>query len=250
MLKIHNLFAGYGNGEVLRGLSLEFNKGKISAILGPNGSGKSTLLKTIDRIIRPKHGTLYLSGQDLKRISSKDLCQAIAYLPQTSNGPPQITVFDAILLGRKPYITLEPTKKDLEVVEKIIHWLGLKELASRNIQELSGGEFQKVLIGRTLAQQPSVLLLDEPVNHLDPKNQQEILSILKTATKTLDITTIIVLHDLNLAFQFADYFVFIKKGTICFEGDLQTISKELIKAVYDINVEIHEIAQRKVLIPL
>lgn len=248
MLKIENLSAGYGEKDILKNLNLEFNRGFVYAILGPNGSGKSTLLRTIDRILKPKNGTVYIDGEDIKRLLAREIAKKIAYLPQSSNSTPYSTVFDSILLGRKPHISFEPTPRDLEVVEKIIENFGLKEFAFRRINELSGGEVQKVLIARAFAQEPQVLLLDEPVNHLDLKNQIEILQILKSLTQNLKLVTIIVLHDLNLALQFADYFVFMKNGEVYSKGDSTIIEPLLIKKVYDISVKIIEFDARKFII--
>ena len=134
------------------------------------------------------------------------------------------------------------------MLKKIIEHFGLKEFSFRKINELSGGEVQKVLIARALAQEPQVLLLDEPVNHLDPKNQIEILQILKTLTGNLNLATIIVLHDLNLSIQFADYFIFMKNGEIYCKGDFTIIEPLLIKNVYDISVKIIEFDGRKFVI--
>ncbi len=248
MLKIENLSSGYGNKEILYGINLELEKGKVYVILGPNGSGKSTLLKTIDRIIKPRAGTVYLSEEDFRKISNRALAQKIAYLPQNSNSSAYSTVFDAIILGRKPHISFEPTKKDLEVVEKVINDLGLNQFAFRKINELSGGEAQKVLIARALAQEPEVLLLDEPVNHLDPKNQIEILEFLSKTTKELNLITIVVMHDLNLSIQFGDYFIFMKNGKVYCEGDLSVIDESLIKEIFEINVKILQLNGRKFLI--
>ncbi|GAB6184286.1 ABC transporter ATP-binding protein [Thermodesulfovibrio hydrogeniphilus] len=248
MLKIENLSSGYGNREILHGISLKFVKGKIYAILGPNGSGKSTLLKTIDRVIKPRAGTVYLSEEDFRKISSRNLAKKIAYLPQNSNSVPYSTVFDAILLGRKPHISFEPTRKDLEIVERIINNLELNQYAFRKINELSGGEAQKVLIARALAQESEVLLLDEPVNHFDPKNQIEILKFLKKITIELNLVTIIVMHDLNLAIQFGDYFIFMKNGKVYREGDLNIINEDLIKEIFEIDVKIFQLNGRKFVI--
>lgn len=248
MLRIQELFSGYGKKEVLKGLDIEFQRGIVYAVLGPNGSGKSTLLRTIDRIIKPTRGSVYIDEKDLKKYSTKEIAKKIAYLPQRSNSAPFSTVFDTILLGRKPHISFEPTKEDLEIVEQIIYEFKLVDFAFRKINELSGGEAQKVLIARALAQQPQVLLLDEPVNHLDPKNQIEILSLLQKLTKKLNIVTIIVLHDLNLAIQFADYFIFMKNGKIHSEGDLSIIEPELVKDVYDVDVKIMKFDSKKFVI--
>ncbi len=249
MLRVENLTSGYKGLDVLKGVSLEFRKGVLYAILGPNGSGKSTLLKTIARVIEPRGGTVYLNGNDLRRYTISDLAREVAFLPQRFSSIPEITVFEAILLGRKPHISFEPTEKDLKLVEKIINDLKLSDIALKKITELSGGELQKVLIGRVLAQSPKVLLLDEPVNHLDPKNQIEILKLLKDFTRKTHIITILVLHDLNLAMLFADHFIFMKNGKVRASGDLQIINPPLIKEVYEINASVENFNGRKLLIP-
>lgn len=248
MLKIESVYSGYGEKDVLRGIKIDFNRGRFYAILGPNGSGKSTLLRTIVRILKPKRGVILIDDEDIRRLSAKEIAKKIAYLPQRSNSVPHSTVFDSILLGRKPHVFFEPSKKDIEIVEKLINEFGLTQFAFKKIDELSGGEAQKVLIARALAQEPEVLLLDEPVNHLDPKNQIEILGILKKLTTELNLITIIVLHDLNLAIQFADQFIFMKNGEIYCAGDLAIIEPSVIKSVYEIDVEIVEFNRRKFII--
>lgn len=248
MLKIENVYSGYGEKDVLRGIEIEFNRGRFYAILGPNGSGKSTLLRTIVRILKPKKGVISIDDKDIRRLSAKEIAKKIAYLPQRSNSVPHSTVFDSILLGRKPHVFFEPSKKDIEIVEKLINEFGLTQFAFKKIDELSGGEAQKVFIARALAQEPEVLLLDEPVNHLDPKNQIEILGILKKLTTELNLITITVLHDLNLAIQFADQFIFMKNGEIYCAGDLAIIEPSVIKSVYEIDVEIVEFNRRKFVI--
>lgn len=248
MLKIESVYSGYGEKDVLKGIKIDFNRGRFYAILGPNGSGKSTLLRTIVRILKPKKGVISIDDKDIRRLSAKEIAKKIAYLPQRSNSVPHSTVFDSILLGRKPHVFFEPSKKDIEIVEKLINQFGLTHFAFKKIDELSGGEVQKVLIARALAQEPEVLLLDEPVNHLDPKNQIEILGILKKLTTELNLITIIVLHDLNLAIQFADQFIFMKNGEIYCAGDLAIIEPSVIKSVYEIDVEIVEFNRRKFVI--
>jgi len=249
MLKITSLTSGYGGLEVLKDINLQLSKGMVTAVLGPNGSGKSTLLKTIVRVLKAKKGVIYLGETKLNRLSSRIIAQRFAYLPQTAAAVHFCTVFEAVLLGRKPYIVFEPGEKDLDTVTKIIKDFGIAHFAFKKVNELSGGELQKVMIARALAQQPEVLLLDEPVNHLDPKNQQDILTILKTVTKKFDLINLIVLHDLNIALQFADYFVFMKNGKVYYEGDYSIICPEIIKTVYEIEVEMAEINGRKVIIP-
>ncbi len=248
MLKIENLVVGYGKKIVLKGINLNLNRGVFYSILGPNGSGKSTLLKSIAKYIKNDNGKIYLDGTELNRLSQREIAKRIAYLPQITNFLPYTTVFDAILLGRKPHISFEPTIKDLEIVEKTIHEFNLSSHAFKKINELSGGEVQKILIARALTQQPEVLLLDEPVNHLDPKNQIEILRVIKRLTAQQKLVSIIVLHDINLAIQFADYFIFIREGKILKEGNIQIIEPSLIQEVYGVVAKILQINERRIVL--
>jgi len=250
MLRVENISAGYGNTEVLRDVSIQFEKGKVTAILGSNGSGKSTLLKVLDKILKPFKGTVYINGTRFNEISRKEWAKYVAYLPQRTDFVPHFTVFEAILLGRKPYITFEPTQEDFGTVERVIKDFQLQPFAFRKVHELSGGELQKVLIARALAQQPQVLLLDEPVNHLDPKNQMEILGALKGITEEMGLINITVLHDLNLALRFSDYFVFMKDGRIFSEGDITTITPSLVQNIYHISVELLQVKGKKVMVVL
>lgn len=248
MLRVENIFAGYGKKEVLKNVVSSFEKGKVTAVLGANGSGKSTLLKVLDKILKPFKGTVYINGRELKDFSRKELAKYVAYLPQRTDFVPYFSVFEVILLGRKPYISFEPTEEDLLIVEKLIKDFGLEPFAFRKILELSGGELQKVLIARAMAQKPQILLLDEPVNHLDPKNQIEILGILKRLTQDMALVNITVLHDLNLALRFSDYFVFMKDGRIYSEGDVNIVTESLIKEIFDIHVELVEIKGKKIMV--
>jgi len=248
VLRVENIFAGYGKKEVLKNVVSSFEKGKVTAVLGANGSGKSTLLKVLDKILKPFKGTVYINGRELKDFSRKELAKYVAYLPQRTDFVPYFSVFEVILLGRKPYISFEPTEEDLLIVEKLIKDFGLEPFAFRKILELSGGELQKVLIARAMAQKPQILLLDEPVNHLDPKNQIEILGILKRLTQDMALVNITVLHDLNLALRFSDYFVFMKDGRIYSEGDVNIVTESLIKEIFDIHVELVEIKGKKIMV--
>ncbi|MFN3567757.1 MAG: ABC transporter ATP-binding protein [Caldimicrobium sp.] len=245
MLKIENLVVAYGKRVILKGINLNLRKGILYAILGPNGSGKSTLLKSITKHVKIEKGKISLDGMNLNSLSQNEIAKKIAYLPQITNSLPEATVFDTILLGRKPHFSFEPTMRDLEIVEKIIYEFNLSSYAFKKINELSGGEVQKILIARALTQQPEVLLLDEPVNHLDPKNQIEILQIIKELTREQKLVSIIVLHDINLALHFADHFIFIKDGQIQKEGDIQIIEPSLIQEIYEVNAKIFEINGRK-----
>jgi len=250
MLKVEKLSAGYGSKKIIRELSLSFEEGKVYAILGPNGVGKSTFLKALFGLIKPYLGAIYLNGEELSKLSLKELAKRLSYLPQKTSSLPSLTVYETILLGRRPYFVFEPKERDYAVVEGLISELSLGELAFRRLEELSGGELQKVLLARALAQEPKVLLLDEPINHLDPKNQLEILKILRTLTKNKNLITLIVLHDLNLALRFANFFIFLKDGKVFAQGDEKIITPELVSRIYEISVEIITFQGKKILIPL
>jgi ABC-type cobalamin/Fe3+-siderophores transport systems, ATPase components len=158
------------------------------------------------RLIKPRQGQILLYGQNLEKLSSKLLAQEVAYLPQLMEIAGNTTVFEAILLGRKPYLLWDTSARDLAVVEKVIRWLRLEEFAFKTVSELSGGEKQKVLLARALAQEPRVLLLDEPTNNLDPKNQLEILKLVRDLTWKEKLITVMSVHDLSLALRFCSAF--------------------------------------------
>ena len=147
-------------------------------------------------------------------------------------------MFDAILLGRKPYINFIPSENDIIIVNKIINFLHLEKIKYNSCEKISGGEFQKVLIGRALAQQPKILLLDEPINHLDLYNQIEVMKIIKKITKDFKIITILVLHDINIAMKFGDKFLFLKNGKIFKHGEKSIIDSNLLKEVFKVNAVI------------
>jgi len=250
MLKVEKLSAGYAGKEVLKELSLSFEEGKVYALLGPNGVGKSTFLKALFGLLKPITGVIYLNGEELRNLSLKELAKRFSYLPQKTSSLPSLTVYETILLGRRPHFVFEPKERDYAVVEDIISELSLDELAFKRLEELSGGELQKVLLARALAQEPKVLLLDEPINHLDPKNQLEILKILRTLTRNKNLINLIVLNNLNLALRYADYFIFFKDGKVFAQGDEEIVTPELISRIYEISVEIISFQGKKFLIPL
>lgn len=238
MLKVKELSAGYGQIEVLKNISADFYPGEITAVLGPNGSGKTTLFRTLVRLIKPRQGQILLYGQNLEKLSSKLLAQEVAYLPQLMEIAGNTTVFEAILLGRKPYLLWDTSARDLAVVEKVIRWLRLEEFAFKTVSELSGGEKQKVLLARALAQEPRVLLLDEPTNNLDPKNQLEILKLVRDLTWKEKLITIMSVHDLSLALRFAQRFILMKEGKVYYQGQKEIISRETLQDIFEAGLEV------------
>ncbi len=235
ILSVDGIEFSYPSKKVLEKIKFTVNRGEVVSILGINGAGKSTLLKCINRILRPQEGTVYIDEFDLKKLNSKKIAQKMAYVPQNTNGNNFMTVFDTVLLGRKPYIKWEASEKDLEITSNILKLMQLEKYALRNAFELSGGEFQKVIIARALVQEPRVLLLDEPANNLDLKNQLEVMELIRYIAKTKNISCLMVIHDLNLALRFSDKFIMLKDEKIFSEGDSEIINSQNIKEVFNVD---------------
>jgi iron complex transport system ATP-binding protein len=236
-IDLQHLDFAYNGSLVLKNISQSFEEGKLISIVGPNGSGKSTVLKCMDRILHPKAGIIHLDKKNIFDFRMDELARKIAYVPQSEGGTFPATVFDTILLGRKPHIQWSPKEKDLEITAEMIEKLDLKEIALKSINKLSGGQRQRVFIARALAQEPEVLLLDEPTANLDLKHQMEVLKILKELSEQ-GIAVIIAIHDLNLALQYSDHFVLLKDGEVFAKGGKEIISNENIEKLYDIKVKI------------
>ncbi|WP_290902413.1 ABC transporter ATP-binding protein [Ferroglobus sp.] len=228
---------GYNSSdEILKGISFRANPGEITAIVGPNGAGKSTLLKIIAKILKPKSGIVLFDG---KNLSKEETTKIVSYLPQENSIPGILTVFEAVLLGRLPHLSWRVKREDLEIVRNTITELRLEKYAERYTSQLSGGEKQMVLIAQALVREPKVLLLDEPVSNLDMRNQLEILELIKKFTKERKISTIVVLHDLNLAAKYADKIVIISNGKVRAYGDAKSVLRpEVLAEVYEVEVNI------------
>lgn len=250
-LRVEGIEFSYNSVKVLKGIKFEIRRGELVSILGTNGAGKTTLLKTINLILKPSKGVVYLNGKRLDRMSGKEIAKRMAYVPQYSQKNP-VKVFDAVLLGRKPYIKWEISGEDIKRTEEVLKLLGLEKLAMRNMDQLSGGEFQKVMIARAIAQDPEILLLDEPMANLDLKNQMEVAELIKTITESKGISTIVVMHDLNLALRVSHRFIMIKDGKIFRAGGPEIITEDVIKKVYGIDAIIKELPELnlKVVIPV
>ncbi|WKY48160.1 ABC transporter ATP-binding protein [Eubacteriaceae bacterium ES3] len=248
-LQVEGLAFTYPSQDVLKEISFSLKKGECLAILGTNGAGKSTLLKCINKILKPQRGEVLIKENDVKGLKGNQLAQKIAYVSQT-NQSSTTTVFDSILIGRRPYIKWDVGKKDLEIVNHTIKTLSLEKYALKNVDELSGGEFQKVLIGRALAQETDVLMLDEPTSSLDLKNQLEVLELIKEIAEQRQIAAVVTIHDLNLALRFADKFIMLKNGVIHAAGGKEVITKENIREVYEVLVKVETVEQRTVVVPM
>lgn len=247
-LDVDNLRFAYNGRSVLEHVDFRLAPGEIIAVLGVNGAGKSTLLKCINRILRPE-GRLVLAGKDLTNMSLGDLARRFGYVPQHANGE-CLTVFDAVLLGRKPHIKWNAGEYDLKVVERVMLMMELGELAQRPVDRLSGGERQKVLIARALAQEPSVLLLDEPTSSLDLGNQIQVMNLVTRVVREEGISALVSIHDINLALQYADRHLFLKGGRIHALSSIEEVTPETVRDVYGVKVIIHRVLDQMVVVPL
>ncbi|MBT8223920.1 MAG: ABC transporter ATP-binding protein [Dactylosporangium sp.] len=239
----------YPSRPVLRDVDFDLSAGDFLAVLGVNGAGKSTLLKCVNRILNPGAGVVLVQGEPAARLSRRELARRIGYVAQRQ-ATGGTTVFDAVLLGRKPHIQWEASRKDLEVVQRALETLELEEYALRYTDELSGGEQQKVVIARALAQEPRVLLLDEPTSSLDLKNQLEVARIIRRVATQQRIGAVVSVHDLNLAIRFANKFLLLKDGEVFAAGGLEVMTPETIESVYSVPVAIQRFAGVPVVVPV
>lgn len=249
ILSVQGLEFSYPSHEVLKDISFSIDTGECIAILGTNGTGKSTLLKCINRILKPQKGSVLIDDTDVQKFNNSNLAKRIGYVSQ-SNQSFRTTVFDTVLIGRKPYIKWDVTENDLHVVNNAIEMLGLQKYSLRYIDELSGGELQKVIIARALAQEPKILMFDEPTSSLDLKNQLEVISIIKNVVKTRNISALVTIHDLNLALRLADKYILLKDGRIYAAGCRDIMTSENIESVYSVPVTIEELNSGMVVVPM
>ena len=238
MMEICNLYASYSKGkDVLNDLSLSLNSSQIVVLLGENGVGKTTLFRCILGQVKPKSGTILLNGKSIASMKRNDVAKAIAYVPQQIELP-SLSVYDCVLLGRLPHFGLAPRKLDHEIVRETLNELGLEEWCERNANELSGGEKQRVVIARAIAQEPSLILFDEPTSNLDLANSLLFLNLATDLAKRKGIASLCSLHDLHFASLLGDRFYFMKNGTILSDGDRSSIQEDIVKKVYGIDAKL------------
>ena len=237
MLNIENLSYHYKGGpSVLENVSFQVQDGSFLAILGNNGVGKSTLLKCFNKILTPDSGSVTLDGEELLKLPARDLARKVSFVAQTVPST-QMTVHDMVMLGRKPYMQWSFTERDHEIVHEAMDRLEISHLRGRFLSQLSCGEHQKVMLARALAQQPKVLLLDEPTSSLDIQNQFQVLEIVREICKKDGITAIVVIHDLNLALRFCDRFVLMRQGRVYRSGGREILDRQALMDVYKISAQ-------------
>ena len=240
MLEIRNLSFAYETDKpVLRGVDLSLGDGQVGILLGRNGAGKSTLLKIMTGVLRPASGSVLFNGHDLLSLTRRERAALVAYVPQQIDFG-DLTVYQTVLTGRVSYYSIKPSRSDLDVVERVISEMDLGDVSCRNVQELSGGERQKVAIARALAQEPKVLVFDEPTGNLDIANELLIIREARKIAQNKDITVFSSIHDLNQAMIFGDVFFFMKDGSIRFSGSSEVFSSEVVRDVYGVEATLVE----------
>ncbi len=241
-LELENLCAGYGPVPVLRNVSCPFEPGKITSVVGPNGSGKSTLLKTAAGILKPSSGTVRIDGRSLNSFPRRELAKVLAFLPQNHSAPEDFSVERLVGCGRFPHDTLFScglSAADRAVVEKMLEMTHLGELRTRRLASLSGGERQRAWIAMALAQEPQILLLDEPTTFLDIRFRLEILSLIRSLNRTLGITIVMVIHDLNLAIRCSDSILALKDGAAAASGTPEAVfTPDFLRRVFSVEAEV------------
>ncbi len=239
MLEMQNITLGYGKKVVLDHISLSVKCGEMLGIIGPNGTGKSTLIKGICRLLTPKSGHVTIDGHDVATITRTELARLVAVVPQNPNLPDTYTAFEIVLMGRTPHLGRLRFEgmKDFDIAWKAMEMTSTQSLAERRIDEISGGEKQRLTIARALAQEPKLILLDEPTAHLDINYQIETLEFVRKLCREQDVAAVAVLHDLNLAAQYCNRLALLNGGKIHSEGPPEmVITAQNIKEVYGANV--------------
>lgn len=249
-LDVRNLCFAYGGVQVLRDVSFTAPAGKFTVLLGRNGSGKSTLLKVMAGILRPRSGTMTVLGQQLTSLSGSARAALIGYLPQFHQTVFPFAVEDVVLTGRAAYVFSLPTQSDRDKAVAAMRTAGIEHLRARPYTELSGGERQLVMIARVLAQNPKVILLDEPISHLDLANQQRLLGMLKQITAA-GVTILAVLHDPTAAFLYGDEVIFLKQGAVVAPPTgIDPWEPSFIEHVYGVATTVVPFRGKAIVIPL
>jgi iron complex transport system ATP-binding protein len=254
-LKILGVECNYGSVRVLENVSFSIGSGELVGLLGPNGSGKTTLLKTISGTLKLKAGAVYLNEAEVFEMGSREIARNIAVVPQKTDINFDFTALDIVLMGRHPHMSRFKMEgeKDLRIAKDAMELTNTWHLAERHINELSGGERQRVIIARALAQEPKVLLLDEPTTHLDVNNQLEIMELLKELCVEKRLIVLAVFHDFNLASRYCDHAILLDKGKIASIGDIdEVLTSENIRRVFHVDavVKRHPITGYLYVIPI
>lgn len=240
MIKTVNIHHEYGDKKVLNGVNLAVKKKQFVGVVGPNGSGKSTLLKCIYRVLKPTVGIIKLENQNMDKLKINETAKKMSVVAQHNHHSFDFIVDDMVLMGRSPYKkTLERNnEEDYRIVNDALEIVDMTHYRKREFSSLSGGEQQRIILARALAQQPECLILDEPTNHLDIKHQLHLLNVIKD----LDISIIAAIHDLNIAMKYCDQVYVLKDGHVLSNGKPETVlTKKMIKDVFEVDATVHKL---------
>lgn len=252
LLLLQNVTFSYNshNHNVLERFSVRVDRGTISAVLGPNGAGKTTLLHTVLGWLRPQSGRVLLDGQSLDGYTRRELGRWMSLVPQSEHIPYEYSALEYVLFGRTPYLKplQMPSEADLEAASSALREVGLQDLSERPVNRLSGGERQLVLAARALAQQPQILLLDEPTAHLDLANKNRLLNLLRKLNAQ-GVTIMLTTHEPEVAAAIATHVVLMDRGRVLRAGDVdQVFTSESLSAAYGVQVQVHHLLGRKVVL--
>jgi len=250
-IQIENLEFGYSSKKILKGFSFDVESGELVTILGPNGAGKSTLIKCMDGLLKPQKGDIKFDGESLLNMKREQIAKKIGYVPQSSTSLFPLTVFDMVLLGRRPHMSWGNGENDKRKVLHALEMLNIEDLAMNNFNELSGGQQQKVIIARALAQETEVLLLDEATSNLDIRHQLEVMQIIRRLVEELNILVIMIVHDLNVASRYSDKIIVMKDGKIVVSGiPNEVLTEDTIANVYEVEARVNIVDEKPHIVPL
>ena len=239
----NNLSHSFGENLVLENISFQVPQRDFFIIIGPNGSGKTTLMKIISGILKPQNGRLEILNRPIDKYHRKSLAQTIAFVPQMLSADFPFTVFEMVLMGRSPYLGMLGLEQenDLKIANQAIAFTGLENLAHRKLDQLSGGEQQRVFIARAICQEPDIILLDEPTASLDLAYQVRIMDLMEQLKKEKGITVVMVSHDVNLAAMYADHLLLLHKGQVLCQGlPDEVITYQTLEAAYGCTLLVDE----------
>lgn len=249
-MDVQGLCVEYNRYRAVDDVSFDVGPGDVLGILGPNGSGKSTIIKSLAGVLKRSSGKVEIDGRDVDSIPLEEKAKLISYVPQSIQSQSYLTVLDTVLLGRKPHVKWKILPSDLKIVENAMDMISVRHMASKQMDQISGGERQKVLIARAFAQKPRMFLFDEPTSSLDLKHQLDVLEVTGSVARDNDVCVILAIHDLNLAYRFCNKVLLLKKGMTCAYGRSgEVLTPEVIKKVYDVDVSILEGTSGRYIVP-
>jgi len=247
---INGVYFSYPGVDVLHDVTFSMSPGHMTGLIGPNGSGKSTLIKCIDAILKPL-GSILLDGNEVLKMDPVHRARTIGLVPQNATSTMDSTVFDTVLMGRRPHSAWRITNDDINKVADTLNHLGIQDIAMKEFSSLSGGQKQMVVLARALCQEPDLLLLDEPTSALDIRHQLEVLDIVRQLVKERHMSAIIALHDLNLGARYTDSLVMLRKGEIFSAGTPADLyNAEMIQEVYGVEAIIIQVLGRPHVVPI